>query len=120
MDLDGFSFIDSENGRRIICYDDSRNEARIRFTIMHEIGHILLQHREESDLARKMADYFAAYSLAPSPLMDHYHCDDYIDVIDTFDVSQDCAFYCFQRFNNWLHYGGGIKPYEKDLLYLFS
>ncbi len=120
LDLDGFSFIDSESRLRIICYDDNRMQVRIRFTIMHEIGHILLGHREESDLAKKMADYFAAYSLAPSPLMNRYRCDDYIDVMDTFDVSQDCAYICFQRFNNWLHYGGSLKRYEMDLLDLFS
>ena len=54
---EGVSHYDPEIGTFIIYYDDSKIHERIRFTIMHEIGHILLGHKEESILARRMADY---------------------------------------------------------------
>ena len=44
-------------------------DRRIRFTIMHEIGHIVLDHTEHSDLAESEANFFAKYALAPPPLV---------------------------------------------------
>lgn len=117
---EGLSFYSPDTGTFVIYYDDSFSDARIRFTIMHEIGHIRLGHREESDLARRMADTFSAYALAPSPLMGHFSCDDYMDVVNLFGVSKECAEICFGRYQNWAMYGGPLKPYEKKLLDLFS
>lgn len=34
-----------------IYYDDSQVKTRQRFTVMHEIGHILLGHKQDSDYA---------------------------------------------------------------------
>ena len=50
-----------ENGQSVfyIFYDDSMYDRRIRFTIMHEIGHIVLDHTEHSDLAESEANFFA-------------------------------------------------------------
>ena len=118
LECEAINFYDPESGAFIICYDDSFIYTRVRFTIMHEIGHILLEHKQESQLARKMADYFAAYALAPSPLIHRFGCDDFVDVHNRFDVSVSCASACFQRYRNWLDYGGGWKPYEKTLLSL--
>lgn len=117
---EGLSHYDPELGTFVIYCDDSMSYTRVRFTLMHEIGHIILGHREESALARKMADYFSAYALAPSPLMRHYECEDYMDVANKFAVSQECADICFQRFTNWLYYGGKMKSYETELIDLFS
>ena len=64
---DGFSF-QSDYGW-IIFYNDRKQISRIRFTIAHEIGHILLNHSQESDLAESEANYFARYLLAPPVLV---------------------------------------------------
>ena len=61
-----------------ICYNDARPAARIRFTVLHETGHILLGHhlredalpgpgRESRSPADGEADAFAANALAPAP-----------------------------------------------------
>lgn len=120
QEREGLSHYAPDFGTFIVYYDDSISYARRRFTLMHEIGHILLGHKEESELAKKMADYYAAYALAPSPLIGKYQCEDYMDIANKFDVSQECADICFQRFINWSQYGGSIKRYEIDLLNLFS
>lgn len=117
---DGISHFFPELRTFIIYYDDSLSYHRVRFTIMHEIGHIILGHREESDLARMMANYFAAYSLVPSPLVGKFECEDYLEVYKRFEVSPDCAFICFQRFSNWSNFGGKLKQYEIELLDLVS
>lgn len=120
-ELDGTSYFDPMLNKFVICYDDNQCTNRIRFTLMHEIGHIDLGHRQESDLARKMADYYAAYSLAPSPIMHLYNCEDYIDVAKTFNISNPCADNCFRRYENWFNYGGkAYKQYELQMLNLFN
>ena len=117
---EGVSLFDPTQNRFIIFYDDLLSRTRVRFTIMHEIGHIRLEHCNEGTLAKKMADYFAAYALVPSPLIRHFGCKESIDVSNRFDVSKECADICFQRYNNWLQYGGvDYKPYEIRLLNLF-
>lgn len=119
-EMDGFSCYNGEENRYYIYYDDEQILARQNFTIMHEIGHIRMNHKESSVLADKIADYFAAYSLVPSPIVYLYCCEDFIDVMYEFNVSEACAVRCFNRFTNWQHYGGKIKPYEKRLLKLFE
>ncbi len=119
-ELDAITFYSPKHGTKVIVYNDQTHPPRIRFTLMHELGHIELGHKEESDLAKKMADYFAAYALAPSPLIGLFQCDDYLDVMKQFQVSRPCALFCFQRFQNWVDYGGRWKSYEKILLYLFE
>ena len=117
---DGISYFDPELGAFVICYDDTNPSSRIRFTIMHEIGHIILEHKQESELARKMADYFAAYALVPTPLIAFYECEDYLDVASRFDISAESAYYCFERYDKRVQFGGQIKQYEADLLRLYK
>lgn len=95
-----------------IFYDDSNCEARQRFTVMHEIGHIHLQHKEDSMYAEKCANYFASYALAPSPMINRYGCGDYLDVALRFNISEESAIYAFDRGMRWasLHYN--LKPYK--------
>jgi Zn-dependent peptidase ImmA (M78 family) len=119
--LDGTSYFDPILRKFVIYYDNTQIIERIRFTVMHEIGHIDLGHRQESDLARKMADYYAAYSLAPSPIIHICSCEDYIDVANRFNVSHPCADNCFRRYENWFNYGGkAYKEYELRMLNLFQ
>ncbi len=117
--INGASFYNAVLNKSFIYYNDICVGEFQRFTIMHEIGHILSGHKEESELARKMANYFAAYALAPSPLIDYYECEDYMALVDVFAVSPQCASLCFDRYLRWKEYGGKIKQYEKELLDLF-
>ncbi len=88
---------------------------------MHEVGHIDLGHKCESDLARKMADYYAGYALAPSPLIEKYASKNSLNISSTFWVSLECADVCALRYQNWKLYGGRyLKDYEIDLINLFE
>ena len=118
-DLKGISFFNQTKGCFIIYYDNAYSFAIQRFTIMHEIGHILLGRKGESELANQMANYFAAYALVPSPLIDCYKCEDFIDVEAAFMVSPPCAERCFNRYLNRKEYGGKLKKYEIKLLDLY-
>ena len=117
---DAFSFYSPELKTYIIVYNDNKPLQRIRFTLMHELGHIDLGHKGESELARKMADYYAGYALAPSPLIGFFASDEIFDIISTFWVSLECAEVCSLRYKNWKQFGGRhYKDYELQLLNLF-
>ena len=119
-ELDATSFYAPNLKTFVIYYDETQSLERIRFTLMHEVGHITMGHKEESDLAKKMADYFAAYALAPSPIIMQFHCEDYIDVAHIFVISTLCADYSFQRYRNWVDFSGHLKSYECELIALFK
>lgn len=92
----------NQNGLPIIFYDDNEVWYRQHFTIMHEIGHIVLGHQQESRLANQCANFFASYSLSPSPIVKVMECEDFMDVADRFGLSPDSASLTFSRFEKWL------------------
>ena len=55
-----------------LFYYSHGNPQRRRFTLAHELGHIILKHSAEEDWEEKEADYFASQLLAPSPVLDLY------------------------------------------------
>ena len=118
---DAFSMYSPTDRTYIIAFDDSKSYDRLRFTLMHELGHIDLGHKGESDLARRMADYYAGYALAPSPLISRFACNDVNVIKYVFWVSKYCAEVCCTRYSNWLEYGDKeLRDYEKTLLSLFN
>ena len=52
LEVVGFNCI--LDGVRVICYNDNDIIERQRFTIMHEIGHIVMKHKQDSELAEKI------------------------------------------------------------------
>lgn len=115
---DGLSYYDPNVKTYIIWINDIDTfyEAHDEFTIMHEIGHIRMGHRGDSQLAEMIANYYAAYTLVPSPLASLYKCSSFIDICDVFEVSIDGAYNCWKRCINWSMYFGLRKQYEKDLI----
>lgn len=111
-DNDAFSFCHPDLKTSVIVFNDDKPLRRMRFTLMHEIGHIDLGHKCESDLARKMADYYAGYALAPSPLIGKFASAKKDDIVAAFAVSPDCADMCSKRYQNWKLHGG---KYLKDM-----
>ena len=65
----------SLNGKAIIFYDDSKPEAHVNFSILHEMGHPLLGHdphvkdREEYAQYEVETNWFAAQLLMPEQLL---------------------------------------------------
>ena len=115
---DGLSYHDPGLNTYVIWVNDLETiyAPRLKFTIMHEVGHIRMGHRTDSPLAETIANYYAAYALVPSPLPGMLKCNSYLDIMDKFNVSPDCAYNCSRRYTNWLLYGGKHKPYEIRLM----
>lgn len=105
--------------RTFVVYDDSTPIGRQRFTILHELGHVVLRHRQDSVLADAEADFFAKYAIAPPMLVYLIHPTDYLDIAEVFGLSRECAFNSMNYYNKWLRISGR-KEYECDLVKLFA
>lgn len=116
---DGFS-IEKNAGEWYIYYNDKKDYRRINNTIMHETGHIVLDHSEDSELAEKEVEFFAKYALVPPVLVHKLRLDDPIDIAEIFDVSLEAARYAYSYYGKWLKYGAyGYTKYELILLNQF-
>jgi hypothetical protein len=98
-----------------IYYNDIVIPKKIRFTLMHEIGHIVLKHNNKNLLAEAEANFFAQYILAPPVLI--YANDSTVDmneikIQDLFNVTSTASEYIYQHYTNWLNQNSisfGIK-----------
>lgn len=116
---DGFSV--RKGNKWYIFYNDDKKFGRINNTMLHEIGHIVLDHTEDSELAEKEVKFFAKYALVPPVLVHKLKLTTPEEISETFDVSYEAAYYALVYYNKWLLYSGRYyKPYEEQLLALFS
>lgn len=116
---DGFC-VEKEPGEWFIFYDDEKSYGRINHTIMHEIGHIVLDHSEDSDLAEKEVRFFAKYALVPPVLIHKLKLSNPEEIADVFDVSYQAACYAVSYYEKWLTARGpDYTDYELTLLHLF-
>lgn len=91
---DAFSFYNPKNQEFVIAYNDAIESARVNFSIMHEIGHIQLDHdRSKLTEAEKEveADTFAQKALAPVGVILKLGLKTDIQISSVFNVSLPCA-----------------------------
>lgn len=115
-DEDGFYI--KKNGEYFIYYNDDKVFGRINFTILHEIGHIILDHTQHSQLAEAEANFFAKYAIAPPILVDKY-CSDTIDVnvllniYENFSVTKTAGYNTCIYYLRWKRNFNKVNKYEK-------
>lgn len=106
----GYSLFDTKNMEYVIYYDDvNAGTNKQRFSVAHEIGHIVLGHIDEgiedSEKAEKEADYFAGYLLCPECLATNEEIFDYFEkyfyeMPNVFDIALDTAMIKLRHFRN--------------------
>lgn len=117
---DGFC-VEKTLGEWYIYYNDEMTYGRINNTIMHEIGHIVLDHSEDSDLAEKEVRFFAKYALVPPVLVHKFKLKDPYAIAAVFNVSFEAARYAWSYYEKWCkHCAGDYTDYEAKLLHLFE
>ena len=117
---DGF-LVEKNIGEFYIFYNDNAIYGRINHTILHEIGHIVLDHTEDSELADKEVSFFAKYALVPPVLIHKFKINNVLDIVKVFDVSLQAACYAYSYYQKWLQYGTKhYTDYEIRLLNLFN
>lgn len=87
---DAFSDIKS----RFIAYNDKAHKRRVRFSLMHELGHFILKHTERTQQQEDEADMFASHILVPRTAMGEASCFNADKVHDVFEVSFAAANRC--------------------------
>lgn len=75
----------------LICFNELKDEKTIRFTIAHEIGHIILGHTEDNSVANREADCFARNILCPIQVADGFNVTTPKEYIDCFHISEPMA-----------------------------
>lgn len=93
---DGFTEIIDD--KIFICYNQQNNKQRNRFTICHEIGHIVLKHLYKGQKLEKEANMFAARILMPMLLIKELNIQSPEELAKICDVSIDAAKYRLNRF----------------------
>lgn len=87
----GFTVYKPLNKSGIIFYNDLKGECTIRFTLAHELGHIILGHIQDDSVARCEADCFARNCLCPVPLRDGFGLSTIEDYCECFNISESMA-----------------------------
>ncbi len=79
-----------------IYYNESKNPKRIRFSLMHELGHIILGTQSETD-----CDKFSSHLLAPRIAIHYAKCKNAQDVVNVFGLSDQAAQLAFDNYRSW-------------------
>lgn len=86
---------------KIVAYNPDRPHGRIRFSLMHELGHHVLGHNGVSDQNEKEANAFASHILAPRMAIHYSRCKNANDVARLFDMSFEAADNAFIDYRRW-------------------
>lgn len=85
----------------IICYNNAGPEGRIRFSLMHELGHFILGHQETTFENEEEADYFASCLLAPRVAIHKSLCRTADAIHDTFGLSYAASNRALADYKKW-------------------
>ena len=112
------SFLAIVKNRPHILFNDSQNRRRYRFSIAHEIGHIWLEHKEDTKENEAEANFFAAYLLVPVPLIIKYEISESARISSLFDVSSRVGDYSLSRATKRLKIDKPQTEYEYSIINL--
>ena len=116
----GFSI--KRGNKRIIYYNETKPLACVRFTLAHEIGHAVLGHKDEEDLAaEREANCFARNLLCPLPVAKAYNAETDDDYISLFNISEPMAKVTVERRASDAYYiAEEYAAVIRDKLYAFN
>lgn len=113
-----------ESGHEYIYYNDiDCDYERQNWTVLHEIGHIVLDHIGHSKREEKEADFFAKFAIAPPVLVYKIKAKCAMDIYNSFNISYEAATYAFSYYKKWLKKhleNREYKDYEKQLIQLYE
>lgn len=119
---DGF-FIEKDGKAYIFFNDIDKCYERQNWTILHEIGHIVLDHTGHSYHEEDEANFFAKYAIAPPVLVHRIGAECPQDIYEAFDISFEAATYAYEYYCSWkAHYErrNRLAVYEEKLISLYK
>lgn len=88
--------------KNLICYNDDKPIGRVRFSLMHELAHILLDHQGDRTHGQEQeANFFASNILAPRMAIHYAKCKNQTDVAKVFNMTNEAAQYAFEDYKRW-------------------
>lgn len=105
----GYTVYDRVKERWLIYYNDTKCDTTIRFTIAHELGHIVLKHTEDNSITDREANCFARNLLCPVPLRDELGLKTLGDYCSAFDISDRMAKVVMEMNSSDSHYISGYN-----------
>lgn len=99
-----------------IFYNGNKPKRRIRFSLMHELGHLMLNTVDEAE-----ANNFASTILAPSIAVHYSRLTNVRELSNLFDISLECAQYALESCTKWVYSvkGYGMTDIDKRLYHHF-
>lgn len=105
--------------RMSIFYNADSVDGRVRFSLMHELGHHLFGHEGRSAEEEEEADCFASHILAPRILIHHLLKEKDADSIhEYFSLSYAASNSALLDYRKWL--GTKLGSAERELYALFT
>lgn len=92
---DGCCIPNIRSGCSIILYNAWNARKRVRFTVMHEVGHLVCGHRQNGSIEEIEANFFASQFLMPGVIINDivrrgYNMDSF-EISRNFDVSMNAG-----------------------------
>jgi hypothetical protein len=92
---DGYIVADFRPELKLILYNEEKYNPRMRFTILHEIGHVRLGHTKHGAIEEIEANFYASQVIAPNVLIKELFHRNYPITRDclmsSFRISKECA-----------------------------
>lgn len=111
-------FAELRQGHYFIYYDDEKSIEVQRFTIAHEIGHVVLNHfREFSNCREKEANMFAARLLMPMCVLHECRVNSSEEIAKLCKVSQTAAAFRNERLQMLKNRNKFYKNEKEKLVY---
>lgn len=108
-------------GLNIIAYNDRKPRKRIRFSLIHELGHHVFDHKNDSKQNEQEANFFASNFLSPRIAMYYAKCKNVAEASELFDISTSAAYYASRDFSEWASEvaRNGKHSYDSKLYFQF-
>lgn len=108
-------------GKQVIYYTITADEQQARFTIAHEIGHILLKHYNLKNSIEKEANSFAARLLMPLGVLNAIGITKAEDIASVCNVSLESAEWRAKRMQEVVKRNKyGASDLERQLIQQFA
>lgn len=116
---DGFTVMRYENKalKFYTFYNDSVGKYRQRFTIAHEIKHVIFEEFDPDEKQEDLANHFARYILAPTCIVMKYKDESPYELAYSFNISFEAADHALVAANNRIAFRRNkMEDYEKAFL----
>ena len=98
--------------RMSIYYNSLNTDKRIRFSLMHELGHYILGHTSETLENENEADMFASNIIAPRVAIQHFDVMTADELHDIFGLSYSASNRTLSDYKKWRQQEHGDPDYE--------